>query len=157
MKTSETPKNLTGNRERVVAYLTPAQIAELRMLQGKENMKNDSEFISNAVTFYSGYLQSQNASTFLCHVITDFIEVFIGNKLRYIQTNLYRLAVEIDMMMHLIAATVDVDDKTLEALRKTAEKDVQRMRGNIKVEKAMRFQRSDEADADASEAGYRYR
>ena len=60
--------------------------------------------------------------------------------------NLFRLSVEISMMMHLLATTLDITDEELHRLRGRCVTEVKRTRGKIRLDDAVDFQSSPETE-----------
>ena len=60
--------------------------------------------------------------------------------------NLFRLSVEISMMMHLLATTLEITDEELHRLRGRCVAEVKRTRGKIRLDDAVDFQSSPEAE-----------
>ena len=54
---------------------------------------------------------------------------------------MFKLAVEMAMMMNLIAASQDIDETSLARLRGECIKEVKRLNGNFKLEDAYEWQR----------------
>ena len=54
---------------------------------------------------------------------------------------LFKLAVEMDMMMHVTAATNEIDETTLKELRENCEYDVKTTIGTINFDIAVRIQK----------------
>ena len=57
---------------------------------------------------------------------------------------LFKLAVEVGVQTHVLAAINDIDDTTLYKLRDMVSDEVRRINGIINFESALRYQRSDE-------------
>ena len=57
---------------------------------------------------------------------------------------LFKLAVEVGALTHMVAAINDIDDGTLQRLRIMCVDEVKRINGIINFEKAVRYQRSDD-------------
>ena len=54
---------------------------------------------------------------------------------------LFKMAVEISMMMHIIAADTEIDQETLERLRVRCVNDVKRTNGQIRFKDILQFQK----------------
>ena len=102
-------------------------------------MKNHTEFISQAVDFYIGYLSCQNSTSFLSQNLLGAIQGTLQNTENRVANNLFRLSVEISMMMHLLAA-LEVTDSELQSLRGRCVAEVKKTRGKIKLDDAVLFQ-----------------
>ncbi len=128
------------NKERVVAWLYPELIDRMEMLMQSHDMRNHTEFIEQAVDFYIGYLCTKNSTDFLSKVLMGAIESTMretGNKQA---SNMFRLAVEVSMLMNLIAYELDMSDEDIKKLRGKCVRDVKQNRGRISFEDAVHYQ-----------------
>ena len=135
-------ENRNEVKERVVAWLYPEMIANMETLIQTNNMKNHTEFVSQAVDFYIGYLNSQTATAFLSKNLLDAIKGTLQITENRMASNLFRLSVEISMMMHLLATTLNITDEELRRLRGRCIAEVKKTRGRIRLDDAVDFQSS---------------
>lgn len=127
-------------KERVTAWLYPEMIANMESLMRANDMKNHTEFVSHAVDFYIGYLNSKSSTTYLSQNLLGAIQGTLQNTENRVASNLFRLSVEISMMMHLLAASLDIADDDLRRLRGRCVTEVKKTRGKIKLDDAVEFQ-----------------
>ena len=132
------------NKLRVNAWLTPNMKAKMESLMSYYKMKNHTEFMELAVDFYIGYLDTKDASTFLSKTLLGAIDGTIKQTENRHSNNIFRLAVEMSMMMNLLAYGLNVDDSKLEALRGRCVKEVKNANGRIAMEDAVAFQKGDD-------------
>ncbi len=133
-------KQKSENKVRTATWLYPKTFQRMDANLEKANCKSRSELIENALDFYLGYLDSQSATTFLGTAILGAIEGTLYTSENRTSNNLFRLAIEINMMMHLLATTLEITDEELRSLRGRCVREVKSARGNIKVDDAIRFQ-----------------
>jgi metal-responsive CopG/Arc/MetJ family transcriptional regulator len=131
-------------KQRVVAWLYPDMIKTMEAMMQEKDMKNHTEFVSQAVDFYIGYLSSQNSTAFLSQNLLGAIQGTLQNTENRVANNLFRLSVEISMMMHLLATTLEVTDDELRDLRGRCVAEVKKTRGKIKLDDAVQFQQGAE-------------
>ncbi|WP_313180831.1 hypothetical protein [Lacrimispora sp.] len=127
-------------KQRITVWLYPEMIANMELLMEANNMKNHTEFVSKAVDFYIGYLETQNGTAFLSQTLLGVIQGTLQNTESRVANNLFRLSVEISMMMHLLATTLEVSDEELHRLRGRCVAEVKRTRGKIRLDDAVDFQ-----------------
>ena len=73
--------------------------------------------------------------------ISDTMEnIFVGFENR-MASLLFKLSVEMAMMMHVTAANNEIDEETLSALRGMCVEEVKRLYGRISFEDVVRFQK----------------
>jgi Arc/MetJ-type ribon-helix-helix transcriptional regulator len=137
--------NLNENKERVNAWLPPSMIKNMERLCEPNNFKNKSEFIYNAVDFYIGYLNSRNSSAYLSKILMSALQATLKEtELRH-ANNIFRLSVEMSMMMNILAAGLEISDEDLRKLRGRCVKEVKASRGKICMEDALEYQNGDDS------------
>lgn len=121
-------------------YLYPSQMEEIKSLLEQANAKSQSEFVSDAIQFYIGYLQQGKNVNYLAPIITSVMKEEIGSTEKNISQILFKLAVESAMVSNLLAAQIRVTNEQMDALRKTCSNVVAENNGIIQFEDAYRFQ-----------------
>ena len=109
----------------------------------KTNARNRSEFIRDAIEHYLAVLNAHENS----RVLTPALESVIGGKIAgtedRISRILFKLGVEVAMMNNILAATHDIDEDSLSALRRFCIDEVAAIGGKYSFEDAVRFQKGD--------------
>ena len=121
-------------------YLYPSQMEEIKNLMEQANAKSQSEFVSDAIRFYIGYLQQGKNVNYLAPIISGVMKEEIDSTEKNISQILFKLAVESAMVSNLLAAQIRVPNEQMDALRKTCSKVVAENNGIIQFEDAYRFQ-----------------
>lgn len=106
-----------------------------------DECKTQSEFIERAVLFYAGYLRCKADPFYLPRILSDELEGTVGVMANRIGRLLFKMAVEVSMMMHIIAADTEIDQETLERLRVRCVNDVKRTNGQIRFKDILQFQK----------------
>lgn len=105
------------------------------------DLKNRSELIEKALM----YLMASEDSEITANIITPKMESAIRGTVRdsenHISRIIFKLAVETDMMMNIIAATNEIDKNVLRQLRGMCVEDVKRTYGNISFDEAVENQK----------------
>lgn len=105
------------------------------------DLKNRSELIEKALM----YLMASEDSEITANIITPKMESAIRGAVRdsenHISRIIFKLAVETDMMMNIIAATNEIDKNVLRKLRGMCVEDVKRTYGNISFDEAVENQK----------------
>lgn len=125
-------------------YIFPDTMEKVDMLYEADNCKSKTEFIEKAVRFYCGYLLNNE------HIATDFIapqlaamtEGIVKGSEQRLSRAMFKIAVELGEVTHMLAALNEIDDETLFKLRMMCTDEVKRINGIINFEKAVRYQRS---------------
>lgn len=112
----------------------------------QDNCKSASEYIENAVKFYTGYLDSHSecAVQYLSTVLPSVMNAIVKGSEHRISRNLFKLAVEVGAMTHLQAAACELDEETIHQLRAMCVEEVKKINGIIRYEDAVTYQRGTE-------------
>ncbi len=131
-------------KERTAVWLYPDTIKRMDESLDKANARSRSELMEQALTFYLSYLDTKDATPFLAQAIVSSVEATLQSAEQRTATNLFRLAVEVDMMMHLLAASLDITDDELRALRGRCVGEVKKTKGKLTFDAAVAFQQRDD-------------
>lgn len=102
----------------------------------KSNSKSRSEFIEKAVLFYVSSLMTKD-DMYLPSTITSVLQGMMDNTEKRQSKLLFKLAVELDIMSHVLASAVDVDPMQLERIRGFCVEEVKRSVGSISLASAL--------------------
>ena len=109
-----------------------------------DNCKSPSEFIEKAILFYCGYLASTEYRAYLPGVIVSTMQGSLDSLEDRMASLLFKIAVELCMVLHVTAAANQIDEDTLSRLRGLCVEEVKRLRGAVHLEDAVRFQNGDD-------------
>ncbi len=108
-----------------------------------DNCQNQSEFIEKAIHFYVGYISSKDGTEFLAPILVSALQSTVENMENHISRLLFKLAVEINMMMNVLASELDTSPDTLEQMRGRCIQEVKKTIGSITFTDAVRYQRGE--------------
>ena len=109
-----------------------------------EGLPNRSDFIEKAIHFYSGYLYQEKHMDFLSDVMMETMSGVVKTSENRIAKLLFKIAVEMAKLESMFAAINDMDEETMRRLHVRCVNEVKKINGIITMEKAVRYQRSDE-------------
>ena len=127
-------------KSKYAIYLYPSQMEEIKSLMDQANAKSQSEFVSDAIRFYIGYLQQGKNVDNLAPIITQAIKEEIRSTEKNISQILFKLAVESAMLSELQATQIRVPQDQMEQLRRMCSRIVAENNGIITLEKAVKHQ-----------------
>ena len=81
------------------------------------NVRSQNEFVENALRFYCDYLASQDCFSVLPPMLVSAIRATVQSSETHICRILFKLAVEMDMMMNILAAGMEIPEEQLRELR----------------------------------------
>ena len=123
-------------KSKYAIYLYPSQMEEIKNLMDQANAKSQSEFVSDAIRFYIGYLQQGKNVDYLAPIIAQTIQEEIRSTEKNISQILFKLAVESAILSELQAIQIRATDAQMEQLRQMCSRIVAENNGIITFEKA---------------------
>ena len=127
-------------KNKYAIYLYPSLVGEVDALMKDANTTSRSEFISDALRFYVGYLKQGKNVDYLAPIIAQTIKEEIRSTEKNISQILFKLAVEEAMLAELQASQIRVNDEQMEQLRRMCSRIVAENNGIITLEKAIKHQ-----------------
>lgn len=127
-------------KKRTAVWLYPEIMDEMDSLLERDNCKSRSEFIDKALNFYMGYLVTEDTTGYLSKILISAMQGILKETENRNANNLFRLSVEMSMMMNILAAGLEISDEELRSLRGRCVQEVRKTRGKISMEEAIKFQ-----------------
>ncbi len=127
-------------KKRTAVWLYPETIEKMDGLLERDNCKSRSEFIDKALNFYMGYIVSEDTTGYLSKILISAMQGILKETEKRNANNLFRLSVEMSMMMNILAAGLEISDDELRSLRGRCVQQVRKTRGKISMEEALKFQ-----------------
>ena len=131
---------MNEDKKRHTVWLTPDAWSQVETSYTKDNCTTKNEYIEKAIRFYTGYLNTQNAASYLPRVLADVLDGKLGALGTRIGKLLFKLAVEQDMIANITAAVNEIHLDDLERLRARCMKEIRQTSGVISLEDAVRYQ-----------------
>ncbi len=103
----------------------------VRQWYEKDNCQSQNEFIEKAIHFYVEHLAAEESSRFLPSALVAALRSTVQGSENRIARLLFKLTVEISMMMHVLAAGLEIDASQLDALRWQCVQEVKKTNGSI--------------------------
>ena len=132
---------MSEHKEKKSYYFGPKTIKRIDDKYIDDNCATRSEFVERAVNFYCGYLDAKSADAYLPSVLASTLEGHLNLFADRAGRLLFKTAVELDMVMNIIAADTDIDYQTLDKLRGKSVRDVKATNGQIGFKEALKFQK----------------
>ena len=108
------------------------------------NASSRNEFVNNAIRFYLGYISEKNHSLFLSKSMVSVMRGMMDDTENRMATLLFKLTVEMSIMMNVIAAIADIDEETMRKLRIKCVDYAKRTNGSISLAQVAKMQREGE-------------
>ena len=129
------------NKKGLTTWLKPETIQKVDFWMPLDNCRSRSEFVEKALVFYIGYLETNDASKYLCEVLSTLIKGILENNNNRMRSLLFKWCVELNMACHTIAAHFKADELNRQALRAYAVREVKETNGQISFDHALDKQR----------------
>lgn len=128
-------------KKRVSIWLrasTRKRIEEMYQLDG---CKSKSDYVERAVAFYTGYVLSDKADSYLSNMITSSLKSIVRESDNRLSRLIFKLAVELAITMNVVAANQGVDKEVLNTLRGECIKEVKKTNGIFTFDEADKWQK----------------
>lgn len=135
---------MRGVKEKVKfpLWIRPDIMEQVRAAYAEDDCRSQSEYIEKAIRFYLAYKTTEQKDSFLPSVFLSEIRGILSESDHRHASMLFKLSVEMAMLMNIVAATQDIDKLTLERLRGECVKEVKRLNGTFSMEDAVNWQSS---------------
>ena len=125
----------------IPVWLYPSTLEVMDRAAETAGCKSRSEYLEKAALFYAGYVSGQDATAYLPPALASVLRGTVQDTENRICRLLFKLAVEQDMVMNVLAAGMEIPDEQLRALRGRCIQDVKKTSGSISLDDAVRYQR----------------
>lgn len=105
------------------------------------NCRSQNEFVEKALLHYCAYLQSGDVANILSPMLVSAFRGTVQDSENRTARLLFKLAVEVDMMMHLFATAMEIDPELLEKLRALCVREIKKTNGSISLKDVVEYQR----------------
>lgn len=128
-------------KKKTTLWLYPATMAHIDSWLEADNCKSRSEFAEKALHFYIGYLNTEDASEYLSKALVATLRGILADNENRLRSLVFKWCVELNMMMHVVAAHYKDDLNDQRELRRFAVDEVKRTNGQISLDNALEIQR----------------
>ncbi len=129
-------------------WMYPSTLAIMDGAIQQANCKSRSEFLEEAAKYYAGYVSAENAIQYLPPMLVSAFRGTIHDSENHISRLLFKLAVEIDIVMNILAAELNISPDIVEKMRGRCIQHVKRTCGAISFRDAAEYQYRPPAEED---------
>lgn len=129
------------NKVKFALWVYPKTLKDVEVHYKGDNCKSQSEFIEKAISFYIGYLDEEKSVNYISPMITETVKATIKGTEQRLSRLLFKIAVEMGKLSHMLAAVNDIDDETLHQLHIMCLNEVRKINGIINYENAVEYQK----------------
>ena len=106
----------------------------VKILYKQDDCTSQNEFIEKAVLFYISYITTNEHTSFLNPMLHSAIKASLKENENRMANNLFRLSVEMSMMMNILAEGLEISEESLKALRNNCTKHIKATKGRVQFE-----------------------
>ena len=127
---------MTDEKIKFLMRIDPDTDRKIKSAMPLANCRSQNEFVEKALRFYCDYISSQDAFAVLPPMLVSALRTTVQSTEDHICRLLFKLAVEVDMMMNVLAAGMEIPEEQMEALRPQCVRNVKRTHGMVSLEDA---------------------
>ena len=122
---------MTEEKVKFLMRIDPDTDRKIKAAMPSSNCRSQNEFVEKALQFYCSYLSTQDTTTFLPPIFLEAMRGTLQCSEDRIARLLFKLTVELSMMMNVLAAGLEIDSSQLDALRWRCVQEVKKTNGTI--------------------------
>lgn len=107
-----------------------------------DKSRNRSEFLENAVNYYSAYLHTSNSTDIVSEIFVKIFEAQLRQTENRIARMQFKQAVELSKLSHIVSHIAEIDQSTFDKLNAKCVNDVKKNNGQLNFEDAYKYQKN---------------
>ena len=140
---------LPKDKQKFPLWAKPGTLESVKELYRSDNCKSQSEFIEKAILFYIGYLTADEPKSYLPNMFLSTMHSIVRESDNRTGRLLFKISVELSMLLNVAAAMWGVDKEELARLRGNCIEEVKRINGTISFDDAVDWQQGDDGQSGA--------
>ena len=124
-------------------WVYPETLERVDQMYRSTDCQSKSEYIEQAIVFYSGYLAVQQNKNYMDHMLTATLKAIVAEGTNRLSRLLFKLGVEVAMLQNVVAAGQQIDPAQLEKLRVECMEELRRINGCFDFESAVQWQQKE--------------
>ncbi len=132
------------DKQKFPLWAKPETLQSVKEIYQSDNCRSQSEFIERAILFYIGYLTADRPKSYLPNMFLSTMKSIVRESNNRMGRLLFKLAVEISMLLNVAASMWDIDKSELARLRGNCIEEVKRINGTISFDDAVDWQQGDD-------------
>ena len=122
---------MTEEKVKFLMRIDPDTDRKIKAAMPRSNCRSQNEFMEKAVRFYCDYLAAEDVADFLPPIFVHAMRGTLQCSEDRISRLLFKLAVEMSMMMNVLAIGLEIDADQMDRLRGQCVQAVKRSNGGI--------------------------
>ena len=120
--------------------IDPATDRKIKTAIPLANCRSQNEFVEKALNYYCGYLMAEDSVSILASALVQALQSVVQESERHTARMLFKLAVEVDILMHVLASAVEIDPAILDKLRGVCVREIKKSNGMVRLEDVVLYQ-----------------
>ena len=122
---------MTEEKVKFMMRIDPDTDRKIKAAMPNSNCRSQNEFVEKALQFYCSYLATQDTTTFLPPIFLEAMRGTLQCSEDHISRLLFKLTVEMSMMMNVLAIGLEIDANQMDQLRGQCVQAVKKSNGSI--------------------------
>ena len=127
-----------GERTRFALWAKDEYLDMVKANYINDNCRTQSEYIEKAIEFYTGFLTSEDNKDYIPKTISSTLKNIVRDTTEKQNRLLFKLTVEIGILIKVFAKAYKIDESYLEELRAEVVSEVKKINGSITLKEAER-------------------
>ena len=127
-------------KKKFLLWAYPSTLELVKNNYRKDKSKSQSEFIDRAICYYVGHITADEDTSYLPNALLSNMKSIVAESDNRQSKMLFKLSVELAMLMNVVAASSEIDEISLARLRGECVQEVKRLNGNFSFEDAVEWQ-----------------
>lgn len=104
------------------------------------NCQSQNEFVEKALEYYCANLLAEDSATLLAPALVEAMRATVKESENHICRLIFKLAVELGILMNVVAYGMEIDPAVLDQLRNKCVQEIKRTNGIITFKDAVNYQ-----------------
>ena len=122
---------MTEEKVKFLMRIDPDTDRKIKAAMPNSNCRSQNEFVEKALQFYCAYLATQDTTTFLPPIFLEAMRGTLQCSEDHISRLLFKLTVEMSMMMNVLAIGLEIDANQMDQLRGQCIQAIKKSNGSI--------------------------
>lgn len=127
-------------KKKFLLWAYPSTLELLKNNYKKDKCKSQSEYVERAIRYYTGYVTASDDTSYLPNALLSNLKSIVDESDNRQSRMMFKMSVEMAMMMNLMAAYHNVDTAELDRLRGACVREVKRLNGSFTLNDAVDWQ-----------------
>ena len=132
---------MSGEKTRIHTRINADTERKITAAMPLANCQSQNEFVEKALQFYCDYLTAGDCTLVLPPIYLSALKATIQATEDRIARLMFKQSVELDMVMNVLAAGMEISEDTLHSLRGRCVQNVKKTNGAVTLDKAVEYQR----------------